>query len=462
MIKLYSSDTIAAIATAVGESGIGIIRISGPEAIAITNQVFEPKQDKDLNEVESYTAHYGHIVEEEQVVDEVITLIMKEPKTYTKEDVVEINCHGGTVVLRKILNLVLDQGARLAEPGEFTKRAFLNGRIDLAQAEAVADLIQSKTEASMEVALDQLEGGLSDQVNDIRQDLIALLAHLEATIDFPEDEIEDFQSEELGARIDTVEQKIDDLLATSERGKILKEGVEAAIVGRPNVGKSSLLNALVREKRAIVTDIPGTTRDVIEEVINIDGIPVKIIDTAGIRNAENQIEKIGVEKSEEYLTKAELILLVVDISDGITDEDKKLMRDAQNKEVVVIANKLDLEHQLELEKIKEILPEAPIVKTAAIANQGISELEDAIADLVYSGKINAQEETMVSSLRHKKALERAKENVSDVKSTWEQGLPNDFLTIDLRAALEAVNEITGDAIGEDIIDQIFADFCLGK
>ena len=459
---MYSTDTIAAIATAVGESGIGIIRVSGPDAIAIVEQIFQAKQDKSLAEVETYTAHYGHILEQEDVVDEVITLVMKEPKTYTKEDVVEINCHGGTVILRKILDLILNKGARLAEPGEFTKRAFLNGRIDLAQAEAVADLIQSKTEASLEVALNQLEGGLSDKVNEIRQDIISLLAHLEATIDFPEDEIEDFAPEELETRINEVENKIDKLLATSERGKILKEGIEAAIVGRPNVGKSSLLNALVREKRAIVTDIPGTTRDVIEEVINIDGIPVKIIDTAGIRNAQDQIEKIGVEKSEEYLAKAELILLVVDISAGITEGDKKLMKDAQDKEVVVIANKLDLEDQLELKKIEEILPEAPIVKTAAIANQGINELEDAISELVYSGKISAQDEAVISNLRHKKALERAKENIFDVRSTWEQGLPNDFLTIDLRAALEAVNEITGNAIGEDIVDQIFADFCLGK
>ncbi|MGM0501531.1 MAG: tRNA uridine-5-carboxymethylaminomethyl(34) synthesis GTPase MnmE [Bacillota bacterium] len=460
---MYSDDTIAAIATAVGESGIGIIRISGAEAIAIADNIFESIKNKKLNDVETYTAHYGHILDQEsQVIDEVIALVMKEPKTYTTEDVVEINCHGGTVVLRKILDLVLDQGARLAEPGEFTKRAFLNGRIDLAQAEAVADLIQSKTEASMQVALDQLEGGLSEEVNAIKQDVVSLLAHLEATIDFPEDEIDDFDSEELAVRIDAVQQQLEDLLATSERGKILKEGIEAAIVGRPNVGKSSLLNSLVREKRAIVTDIPGTTRDIIEEVINIDGIPVKIIDTAGIRNAEDQIEKIGVEKSEEYLAKAELILLVVDISAGITAADEQLLKDAQGKEVVVIANKLDLDHQLELKKIKNILPEAPIVKTAAIANQGINELEDAISELVYSGQVNANEETMVSSLRHKKALQRAEQNIADVKEAFEKGLANDFLTIDLRAALEAINEITGDAIGEDIIDQIFADFCLGK
>jgi tRNA modification GTPase len=459
---MYSSDTIAAIATAVGESGIGIIRISGSEAISIADEIFTSIKDKKLVDVDTYTAHYGHIVNQGQVLDEVITLVMRAEKTYTTEDIVEINCHGGTVILREILDLVLDQGARLAEPGEFTKRAFLNGRIDLAQAEAVADLIQSKTEASMQLALDQLEGGLSEEVNSIKQDLISLLAHLEATIDFPEDEIEDFQPEELAARIDTVQQQIDDLLATSDRGKILKEGIEAAIIGRPNVGKSSLLNALVREKRAIVTDIPGTTRDIIEEVINIDGIPVKIIDTAGIRNSEDQIEKIGVEKSEEYLAQAELILLVVDINSGITKADKRLLKDARDKEVVVIANKLDLGHHFELQKIRKILPDAPIVKTAAISNQGINELETAISELVYSGKVSAQEETMVSSLRHKRALQRAKENVADVKETFERGLANDFLTIDLRAALEAINEITGDAVDEDIIDQIFADFCLGK
>ncbi len=459
---MYSSDTIAAIATAVGESGIGIIRISGSEAISIADEIFTSIKDKKLVDVDTYTAHYGHIVNQGQVLDEVITLVMRAEKTYTTEDIVEINCHGGTVILREILDLILDQGARLAEPGEFTKRAFLNGRIDLAQAEAVADLIQSKTEASMQLALDQLEGGLSEEVNSIKQDLISLLAHLEATIDFPEDEIEDFHPEELAARIDTVQQQIDDLLATSDRGKILKEGIEAAIIGRPNVGKSSLLNALVREKRAIVTDIPGTTRDIIEEVINIDGIPVKIIDTAGIRNSENQIEKIGVEKSEEYLAKAELVLLVVDISSGITEADKRLLKDTKDKEVVVIANKLDLDHHFELKKIREILPDAPIVKTAAISNRGINELETAISELVYSGKVSAEEETMVSSLRHKKALQRAKENVADVKETFERGLANDFLTIDLRAALEAVNEITGDAVDEDIIDQIFADFCLGK
>ncbi|GAB6099663.1 tRNA uridine-5-carboxymethylaminomethyl(34) synthesis GTPase MnmE [Halanaerocella petrolearia] len=462
---MYPADTIAAISTAISEGGIGIVRISGPEAIEIADAVFKSiKGDKSLTEVDSYTAHYGHIIDPktEGIVDEVISLVMKAPKTYTTEDIVEIDCHGGPVILKKILDLVLRQGARLADPGEFTKRAFLNGRVDLAQAEAVIDLIRSKTEANMEVALQQLEGGLSDKVNDIRQDLVALLAHLEATIDFPEDEIEDFESDELESRINGAIDKVDQLLQTSERGKILKEGIAATIVGRPNVGKSSLLNALVREKRAIVTEVPGTTRDVIEEVINIDGIPVRIIDTAGIREAEDQVERIGIEKSEEFLEKADLVLLVLDISRGISQEDRNLIAAIEDRDAVVIANKLDLDSGFDLEELEELVPNKPIVKTAAIDNQGIDKLEEVISDLVLAGEVQAEDQTLITNMRHKNALKRAKTGLLDVKETFEQGLPNDFLTIDLRGALEAIGEITGDTIGEDIIDQIFADFCLGK
>ena len=463
---MYPSDTIAAISTPVGEGGIGIIRVSGPQAVELVDNIFTGVKDKSLSTVDSYTAHYGQIENPatEEILDEVIALVMKAPKTYTKEDIVEIDCHGGTVVLQEILDLVLQQGARLADPGEFTKRAFLNGRIDLAQAEAVIDLIRSETETGRKVAVNQLEGGLSAKIEDIRQNLVSLLAHLEATIDFPEDEIDDFNSEELGTRIKQVLTKIDDLLATSERGKILKEGLETVIIGRPNVGKSSLLNALVQEKRAIVTEVPGTTRDIIEEVINIEGIPIKIIDTAGIRETEDQVEKMGVEKSEEFLTQADLVLLVLDMSQGITEQDKELMRNIkeQDKKAVVIANKFDLEKELDLTEVKEVLPQRPIVKTVAISRSGIEELEEVISDLVFTGQVEASNQTLITNLRHKNALERAKNHLEDVRETFEQGLPNDFLTIDLRSALEAVGEITGDTLGEDIIDQIFADFCLGK
>ncbi|AGB42502.1 tRNA modification GTPase TrmE [Halobacteroides halobius DSM 5150] len=461
---MYPTDTIAAISTSVNEGGIGIVRISGPKAIEIADKIFKSIQNKSLADVDSYTAHYGNIIDPktEQLIDEVITLVMKAPKTYTTEDIVEIDCHGGTVILRKILDVVLQQGARLAEPGEFTKRAFLNGRMDLSQAEAVIDLIRSKTEANMEVALDHLEGGLAKKVNDIRQDLVSLLAHLEATIDFPEDEIDDFESNELDNRINQVLNKVDNLLETSKRGKILKEGIETAIIGRPNVGKSSLLNALLREKRAIVTEVPGTTRDVIEEVINIGGIPIKIIDTAGIREAKDQVEKIGIERSEKFLDKADLILLVLDMSRELSKEDHDLIAAIKNKQAVIIANKLDLEAEVSIDEIKEIASDKPLVKTAAIDNQGIDKLEKVISDLVFSGDVEAQSQTLITNMRHKNALDRAKQSLLDVKETFERGLPNDFITIDLREALEAVGEITGDTLGEDIIDQIFADFCLGK
>ncbi|MCK8826841.1 tRNA uridine-5-carboxymethylaminomethyl(34) synthesis GTPase MnmE [Natroniella acetigena] len=461
---MYVTDTIAAISTAVGEGGIGIVRISGPEAIEIAEEIFKNKKEKSLIEVDSYTAHYGQVIDprNQQVVDEVITLVMKAPKTYTTEDIVEIDCHGGPIVLQKILDVVLHMGVRLADPGEFTKRAFLNGRIDLAQAEAIIDLIRSQTEIGLEVAIDQLEGGLSNKVNQIKEDIVSLLAHLEATIDFPEDEIEDFNPEQLGDRIDGALKKTSELLETSQRGKILREGLEVAIVGRPNVGKSSLLNALLRENRAIVTEVPGTTRDVIEEVINIDGIPLKIIDTAGIRKTEDKVEKIGVEKSEKFLKRADLVLLVLDINQGISAEDRELMRLIKSKQTVVVANKFDLDNNLDLEVIDQLLPQAPVVKTSAIENQGIDKLEDVISDLVFSGDIRASNQTLITNMRHKNALDRARQRLLDVQQTFERRLPNDFITIDLRAALEAVGEVTGDTIGEDIIDQIFADFCLGK
>lgn len=462
---MYIKDTIAAISTAVGEGGIGIVRISGPEAVEIADEVFKSHQlNKSLHEVNTYTAHYGHIInpETEQVLDEVISLVMKAPKTYTKEDVVEINCHGGVVPLQKILNLVLDVGARLAEPGEFTKRAFLNGRIDLSQAEAIMDVITSQTEAGLEVAMDQLEGGLSDQINNISQKILRLLAHLEASIDFPEDEIEDFNPEELEKRVIEILSEIEDLLATSKRGRIVKEGIQTAIIGKPNVGKSSLLNALLQENRAIVTEVPGTTRDVIEEVINLDGIPLKIIDTAGIREAKNEVEKIGIEKSQKFLKRADLVLLVLDAHCGITAEDRKIIDLAAGKDTIIVVNKTDLESKLDLKELKEELNIEAIVETSATEGIGIKELEELISDMVFGGQVKSTDQTLITNLRHKEALEAAYEDMKRVKKTIKQDLPADFVTIDLKAGLEKLGKITGDTVDEDIIDRIFADFCLGK
>jgi len=463
---LYFKDTIAAISTAIGEGGIGIVRVSGPEAISTINKIFKGygQTDKDLNEVDTYTAHYGHIInpKDEQIIDEVICLVMKATKTYTKEDVVEIDCHGGSIPLQKILDLVLKNGARLAEPGEFTKRAFLNGRIDLSQAEAVMDVINSKTEAGLEAAMDQLEGGLSSQIEEIKHELLGLLAHLEASIDFPEDEIEDFNSDEIDSRVEEIIEQIEGLLATSKRGRIIKEGIRTAIIGKPNVGKSSLLNALLRENRAIVTDVPGTTRDVIEEVINIDGIPLKIMDTAGIRETEDEVEKIGVERSEKFLKQADLVLLVLDAHRGITEEDRRIINLVDEKETVVVVNKTDLESNLNLGELKKKFENVQVVETSAVEGIGISELEDLISEMVFAGEVKANEQTLITNLRHKEALEAAYDSILNVKETVKQGLPADFVTIDLKTTLEELGKITGDTLGEDIIDRIFADFCLGK
>ncbi|KXS44072.1 MAG: tRNA modification GTPase [Candidatus Frackibacter sp. T328-2] len=463
---MYFKDTIAAISTAIGEGGIGIVRVSGPEAISTINKIFKGygQTDKDLNEVDTYTAHYGHIInpKDEQIIDEVICLVMKAPKTYTKEDVVEIDCHGGSIPLQKILDLVLKNGARLAEPGEFTKRAFLNGRIDLSQAEAVMDVINSKTEAGLEAAMDQLEGGLSSQIEEIKHKLLGLLAHLEASIDFPEDEIEDFNSDEIDSRVEEIIEQIEGLLDTSKRGRIIKEGIRTAIIGKPNVGKSSLLNALLRENRAIVTDVPGTTRDVIEEVINIDGIPLKIMDTAGIRETEDEVEKIGVERSEKFLKQADLVLLVLDAHRGITEEDRRIINLVDEKETVVVVNKTDLESNLNLGELKKKFENVQVVETSAVEGIGISELEDLISEMVFAGEVKANEQTLITNLRHKEALEAAYDSILNVKETVKQGLPADFVTIDLKTTLEELGKITGDTLGEDIIDRIFADFCLGK
>ncbi|WP_418655025.1 tRNA uridine-5-carboxymethylaminomethyl(34) synthesis GTPase MnmE [Anoxybacter fermentans] len=455
-------DTIAAISTPIGEAGLGIIRVSGDQAVDIVDRIFRGK--KRLKDTDTYQARYGYIIDFKsgKKIDEVICLLMRSPHSFTTEDVVEVGCHGGIVPLRRILNSILDAGARLAEPGEFTKRAFLNGRIDLAQAEAIIQIITSRTEKGMEIAVQQLEGGLSRKISNLRQKLIRVLAHLEAALDFPEDEIEGFSEGEIGKIISEVISEVEKLLKTSQTGKIYREGVRTIIVGRPNVGKSSLLNALLREQRAIVTDIPGTTRDVIEEMINLQGVPLKLIDTAGIRDTEDLVERLGVERSKELLNKADLVLLVLDVSQELTDEDFKIIEMIRNKKTIVVVNKTDLDAKIDQFQLQKIFPDQKIVRTSMVEEEGLDELRDAILELVFQGEVVSTDETIVTNLRHQRALEDALQSLNKAKESFKANMPHDFVTIDLKAGVEHLGKITGETLTEDIIDQIFAEFCLGK
>lgn len=459
---MYVRDAIAAISTPIGEAGLGIIRVSGDEAIEIVDRVFRGK--KQLKETGTYQARYGFIVDYKsgERIDEVICLLMKGPKSFTAEDVVEVGCHGGIIPLRRILNSLMDAGARLSEPGEFSKRAFLNGRIDLAQAEAIIQIITSKTEKGMDLAVQQLEGGLSRKINDLRRRLIRVLAHLEAALDFPEDEIEGFSEIEMSEQLDYVSQEVEKLLRTSQSGKIYREGIKTIIVGRPNVGKSSLLNALLREQRAIVTDIPGTTRDVIEEMINLQGIPLKLIDTAGIRETEDLVERMGVERSKEFLNQADLVLLVLDVSTKLTPEDLQIIGLLKNKKVIVVVNKMDLGVKVDQGELESVLPDQRFVQTSMLEEQGLDDLQQAILDKVFGGEVAASDDMMITNLRHQRALEDTIQSITKAKESFEGAIPYDFVTIDVKGALEHLGRVTGETLSEDIIDQIFSEFCLGK
>lgn len=455
-------DTIAAISTPMGEGAIAIVRISGEEAIPIAAKLF---RGKNLNEVPSHTIHYGHIVDPEtdQVIEEVMVSVMKAPKTFTREDIVEINCHGGLVSVNRVLQTVLSGGARLAEPGEFTKRAFLNGRIDLSQAEAVMDLIRAKTDRAMNVAIGQMEGRLSKLIRSLRQELLETLAHVEVNIDYPEyDDVEEMTHQLLISKATHVRDEINKLLNTANQGKILREGLSTVIIGRPNVGKSSLLNSLVHENKAIVTDIPGTTRDVIEEYVNVRGVPLRLVDTAGIRETEDIVERIGVERSRQVLKEADLILLVLNYNDVLTTEDEKLFEAVQGMDVIVIVNKTDLEKKIDLERVKELSKHHPLVTTALIEEKGIDELEEAISTLFFAGQVEAKDITYVSNTRHIALLKQAKTAVSDAIDGIEAGIPIDMAQIDLRRAWEILGEIIGDTVHDSLINQLFSQFCLGK
>ncbi len=461
---MVEEDTICAVATAVGEGGIGIIRISGPQAVAVVNPVFRGVRGKMAADLLSYQAAYGHIIDPAAgaIVDEVLLLVMRTPRSYTREDVVEIHCHGGPVPLRKILALIVDEGARLAEPGEFTKRAFLNGRLDLSQAEAVIDIIRAKTDLSLKMAVGHLAGNLSQEIRSLRSDILQMIAHLEASIDFPEEDIEELAAEQVAAGTQQVIGRIAKLLDTAHTGRILREGLETVIIGKPNVGKSSLLNALLREKRAIVTDIPGTTRDVIEEYVNIRGIPLKIMDTAGIRETADVVEKIGVERARELIQRADLILVLLDISTALSAEDRDILDQLPDKQAIILVNKTDLPPMLEIDEITARAPGKKILKISVLEGFGLDELENTIGEMVYSGDIQQAEGAFVDNVRHANILATAKQYLEEVLNTAQMSLPLDCLVVDLRAAWEKLGEISGDTVNEDIIDQIFRQFCLGK
>jgi len=446
-------DTIAAISTAPGEGAIGIVRISGEDAIRIADEVYRLK-DKRLKEQPSHTIHYGHIVDpkNDEVIDEVMVTVLRAPKTFTREDVVEINCHGGIVAINRILQLVLRMGARLAEPGEFTKRAFLNGRIDLSQAEAVMDLIQS-----MQMAMRQLDGELSKLIQNLRQEILNTLAQVEVNIDYPEyDDVEEMTLQLLREKTQQVSQGIRVLLNTASQGKILRDGLKTAIVGRPNVGKSSLLNVLLREEKAIVTDIAGTTRDTIEEYVNVRGVPLQLIDTAGIRETDDVVERIGVERSRKALNEADFVLLI------LNHEDLRLLEQTKDFKRIILLNKTDLPTKIDMDKVKEFATDSEIVTTSMLKKEGIDQLEEKIADYFFQGQMNERDATYLSNTRHIALLEKAEQALQEVANGVEMGMPVDLIQIDFTRAWDLLGEITGDTVQDELLTQLFSQFCLGK
>ncbi|AWK50280.1 tRNA uridine-5-carboxymethylaminomethyl(34) synthesis GTPase MnmE [Clostridium beijerinckii] len=456
-------DTICAVATPIGEGGVAIIRISGENVLSIASKIFIAKNNYDVKNMQTYTMKYGNIVdvENKEIVDEVIISYMKAPSSYTGENVVEVNCHGGVVSTNSVLNQIIRAGARLAEPGEFTKRAFLNGRIDLSQAEAVMDIITAKTELSMKSAMLQSNGALSREIAELRKYLLNVLALIEYAVDFTEDDediIDDNLVLQIKEGIDKTILKIKYLLSNADEGKIIRDGINIVIVGKPNVGKSSLLNALLREKRAIVTDVPGTTRDVIEEYINLDGIPIRITDTAGIRDTEDIVEKIGVEKSKEKIEEADLIILMLDTSREIDDDDKAIIDKIRNRKYIVLLNKIDLDIKVSQEIVCNLNNKIDI---SAKTGKGIDDLKREIKNLFFNGEINS-ESLIISNTRHKQALYRALENCDTALSRVNANEYLDLISIYITAAMKALGEITGDELEEDLLNKIFSEFCVGK
>ena len=449
-------DTIAAISTPLGEGAIGIVRLSGSQAVSIAKSVFK---GKDLESVPSHTINYGHIMEDSEIIDEVMVSVMRSPKTFTREDVVEINTHGGLAVTNEILQLLLRSGARMAEPGEFTKRAFLNGRVDLTQAEAVMDLIRAKTDKAMNIAVSQLDGSLKNLINNTRQEILNTLAQVEVNIDYPEyDDVEEMTTALMREKTQEFEELLTRLLATAKRGKILREGLSTAIIGRPNVGKSSLLNNLLREDKAIVTDVAGTTRDVIEEYVNIKGVPLKLIDTAGIRETDDLVEKIGVERSRKALAEADLVLLVLNGSENLSQQDRDLLDISKEAKRIILINKTDLPQKIELDQLP-----TDAIPISVLNNQNMEAIEERINDLFFDNAgLVEKDATYLSNSRHISLIEKALASLQEVNQGLEAGMPVDLLQVDMTRCWEILGEITGDAAPDELITQLFSQFCLGK
>ncbi len=457
-----NTDTIAASATYPGMSGIGIVRVSGKNAVSIVNDIFKSKNGKKLVDLKNRMMYYGWIVDPDtdKVADEVLVVSMKAPNTFTKEDVVEINCHGGIVSVEMILNILMSKGARLAERGEFTKRAFLNGRLDLTQAEAVMDLVSSKTRNSFDLSMRQLEGRLSKEIKDIRSSLMDLTSQIEVNIDFPEYDEEEMTIENIKNISREILKRFDKLIKSADTGKIYKEGIKTLILGKPNVGKSSLMNYLLNENRAIVTEIPGTTRDTIEEFVNLAGVPLKIIDTAGIRYTDDEVEKIGVKKALDKIDEADLILMIFDASKDLEGEDIMIIKEIQNKKVIYLLNKTDLQEKIDFENFQKIKED--IIKVSIKGNKGLESIENKIKEEFLKGALDVDDDVIVSNMRHKHLLEKSKKSMEDVLESIENSLTLECLEVDIMNSLEFLGEITGESIRDDLMDKIFAEFCIGK
>ena len=456
------TDTIAAISSAAGNSGIGIIRVSGDEAIEVVDKIFRPaNKNKKLANVESHTVHYGHKMDGDKTLDQVLVIVMKNPHSYTGEDTVEIDCHGGMLILKKVLDLVLKNGARTAEPGEFTKRAFLNGRIDLSQAEAVMDLINSKNDFALNSSIEQLKGGVSDAIKDIRKDIIYHIAYIESALDDPEHISLDGYDEEITEMLNENINKISKLVNSFDNGRIMKEGIKTVILGKPNAGKSSLLNLMLGEDRAIVTDIEGTTRDTLEENINFNGLSLKIIDTAGIRDTEDLVEQIGVNKAKEIAKEGDLIIYVVDGSRELDDNDREIIKLINDKQAIILVNKSDMDTVINIDELKKD-SNRDVILFSAKNGEGMDQLEEEIRNMFYSGKVTYNDQVYITNARHKEALENALESLKQVKNSVDAGMPEDFYSIDLMDAYTDLGLIIGESVEDDLVNEIFSKFCMGK